>query len=531
MTLATMITILIILQAIIIESFRDFSPRPPVRSLPKTKLTAEEEKQERTNDARKEFLPDGTLHLVRTTGTGSRLSENDYEIEIYDTEPNLLWSGKAKDAPYAYLLWRDEYSYRQNKRRIYHREGLSVIGFNRAQTIEEFSRPLIAPVVAQEGTIIQRWRYLPGEEIFVGADLSGEKFGYFGANGPVKTRDQAQPLGALQFLETWSGRNSLSPILLWRTEQKLYEINFARQTIDLLFDAKGQAIRSVHFNNWRQIFDERKDYPSALHIQTKNQEHFLLFRKPRRLIPLNLPDELRREYPLIAAYQDKVFLMCSGEEGRPSSDDRELYSRDRERWQKWAEEYRYKAHRAWVQLFQIDERGYLTIVNRFEWIRPARKKVVGPVYLTRREKARNCVTAISPPVFNWIWRWYEWKHLYIQPDLSNLHRDFLVIISEMQPGYPSLNWILGVMLVLLALVHGWSRRTSWARLIFWLVFTVIFNLAGFLTYLALNHTLVVRCGVCGKRRGLEIPTCCACKSDLPAPQSRPSDHILLRQPE
>jgi len=368
MTLLTMMSILIILQFIVIESFREFSPRPPRRILPEIKRTAEEAKQERINDADKKFLPDGTIHLVHTERSGSRLSE-DKEIKIYDTQDNLLWSGKAKDSPYTYLLWWD-----------LRREGLTVNMFNRAQTIEEFSRPLIVPVVAQDGTIIQRWRYLPGREIFAGIDSSGEKLGYFGANGPAKTKDQAQPLGAFQFLEAWSERSSLSPLLLWRTEQKLYEIDFARQTIDLLFDAQGQAILSVNFNNWRQIFDERKDYQPALHIKTGNQGYFVLFREPRRLIKLNLTEELYGEYLRVAAYREKVFLMCSGEEGRLSSDDRNLYIRDRELWQKWADEYRYKAHRAWVQLFQIDAQGDLTIVNRFEWIQAAR---AGNEYLLR----------------------------------------------------------------------------------------------------------------------------------------------------
>ncbi len=531
MTLVTMMTILIILQAIIIESAREFGPHPLRRSQPETKLTDEEEMQKRVDDARKEFLPDGILHLVQTERTGSRLSEYDKEINIYDTKNNLLWSGKAKDAPYTYLLWGDDYSYRQNYRRSYDREGLSVNRFNRAQMIEGFSRPLIIPVVAQDGTIIQSWCYVPDEEIFFGIDLSGQEMGIFGANGSTKTKDQAQPLGAFQFLDVWMERDSLSPILLWRTKQNLYEISFARQRIDLLFDAIGHAIQSVNFNNWRQIFDERKDYQPSLHIQTETREHYILFREPRRLVQINLPEELHKDYIRIAAYRDKVFLMCSGVEGRPNSDDRKLYSQDRDRWQKWADEYRYKAHRRWVQLFQIDEQGDLTSINRFEWIRPLRKKSVGPVTLTRREKARNYVTAVSTPVFNWIWRRYEWKYLYITPDLSNLRRDFMVIIFEMQPGYPSLNWILGIMLTLLALAHGWSRRTSWTRLIFWLVFTLIFNLAGFLTYLALNHTPVVHCGVCGKRRGLEKNACCACKADLPAPESRPGDHILLCRPE
>ena len=76
MTLLTSISILIILQAIIIQLYWVSSPHPPRRSQPETKLTAEEANQERVNDADKEFLPDGTVHLVRTTGTGSSLSDS-----------------------------------------------------------------------------------------------------------------------------------------------------------------------------------------------------------------------------------------------------------------------------------------------------------------------------------------------------------------------------------------------------------------------------------------------------------------------
>jgi hypothetical protein len=108
MTLLVMTSILIILQVIIIESFREFYPRSSGRTLPETKRTAEEEKQHRIDDARKKFLPDGTLHLIQTEISGSRLSGKE---NVYDTQNNLLWSGKAKGAPYAYLQWSDDYSY------------------------------------------------------------------------------------------------------------------------------------------------------------------------------------------------------------------------------------------------------------------------------------------------------------------------------------------------------------------------------------------------------------------------------------
>jgi len=77
-----------------------------------------------------------------------------------------------------------------------------------------------------------------------------------------------------------------------------------------------------------------------------------------------------------------------------------------------------------------------------------------------------------------------------------------------------------------ALWHGWSRRTSWSKLFLWLIIVGAFNLAGLLTYLALNHTTVIKCPACGKKRGLERFNCIRCGSGLPVPQRRPTDLIL-----
>jgi len=77
-----------------------------------------------------------------------------------------------------------------------------------------------------------------------------------------------------------------------------------------------------------------------------------------------------------------------------------------------------------------------------------------------------------------------------------------------------------------ALWHGWPRRTSWGKLILWLIIVGAFNLAGLLTYLALNHTPVIKCPACGKKRGLEMDNCSQCGSPLPIPQRKPTDLIM-----
>jgi hypothetical protein len=75
-------------------------------------------------------------------------------------------------------------------------------------------------------------------------------------------------------------------------------------------------------------------------------------------------------------------------------------------------------------------------------------------------------------------------------------------------------------------LHGWARRTFWPRFVFWLVFVGLFNLAGLLTYLALNHTVVIKCQVCGKRRGLAWVDCVRCQAELPAPKRGKLDLIF-----
>jgi hypothetical protein len=78
----------------------------------------------------------------------------------------------------------------------------------------------------------------------------------------------------------------------------------------------------------------------------------------------------------------------------------------------------------------------------------------------------------------------------------------------------------------LRFLHGWLRRTHIAKLIFWVVFVFLFNLPGFLTYLALNHTPVIQCANCGKKRGLLQDACCRCGTALALPKAKETDLVM-----
>ena len=66
-----------------------------------------EEPNHRINRSSKNFLPDGTIHLVYTPKY-SRAGGKPYTQEQkYDCNDNLIWQGIRKDRPYEYLSWTE----------------------------------------------------------------------------------------------------------------------------------------------------------------------------------------------------------------------------------------------------------------------------------------------------------------------------------------------------------------------------------------------------------------------------------------
>jgi hypothetical protein len=103
---------------------------------------------------------------------------------------------------------------------------------------------------------------------------------------------------------------------------------------------------------------------------------------------------------------------------------------------------------------------------------------------------------------------------------------YAALIEHWRPGNSILNWVLSAAMMYFAFWHGWSRRTGLAKMIFWLIFVGAFNLAGLLTYLALNHTAIIKCQACGERRGLARLDCVRCGAVLPVPKRRKPDLIF-----
>jgi len=363
MTLLVMLVAVTIVQAITfsiaseMRSKRDRRARFRRQFEKRQEQLSEQDKRLRIGqDSTKVFLPDGTVHLLYTPKTLPPAREEAKVVEVYDVNLNLLWQGPKDENPHEYLSW---YQMRSDD---HHWRGDRVTRklLNRIQTIgSAFSRSLEVPVGSTERIEdFETWRYNPARDIFVGYDFNSQRVGYLGPTGLAVSKAEAKPFGKFEQFTAWCPDDSRSPILLWQTEKRIYQIDLAKKQVELLFESTDSDIKEFRLQYWR-------------------------FPQPKEPKPQ-------------ISY-------------RPSS-----------------------------------------ICNR----------------------------------------------------------------------------LLCLLMAALALWHGWPRRTSLPRLIFWLILTAAFNLAGLLTYLALNHTPLVKCSACGKRRGLQSSSCVRCGEDLPPPQPRKSDLIF-----
>ena len=264
-----------------------FTPAPA-----RPELTEEQARQQQIQYARKEFLPDGTLHLVTGVG-GPRhieyfgLRRSPAQEHVFDVNDQLLWEGPTKERPYAYLSWAVD-ALRDSFRADYMRIDL----------MESPSRHLQIPVAA-EGRLLDTWCYCPWTERFVGYDLKGRRVGYLGAAGPANSRGQAESLGPFRALLAWWPVDSHSPTFLWRTDRRIYQIRFDQPQADLLFESPESDIDRLYVRRWeayhpRMAQDEPNEPGndrSLLHCQSEDREHHLILKDPARTITVSMPDD------------------------------------------------------------------------------------------------------------------------------------------------------------------------------------------------------------------------------------------------
>ena len=536
MTLIVLLAIILLIQITVYIENERLVIRRYAKKLTKAKAEpAQPERIERKiAKANKPFLSDGTIHFIYDNTTQRR--RTDQLISVYDANDTLLWEGKKQEQPYEYIKWCEffYYSYASNKSK-----GIDIEDMEQMEEINDwFTDTLIIPVVTpglktEDTEIIERWHYQPGRRFFIGYNSEGYKIAYAGSNGFAKLKGQIEPFEEFEFMTGWTGADSLSPVLLWLTKSRLYQIDFSERSVEVLFNRKGMNIKRMAISNWFSGVTDDKGYRPLLYLVLEDGRRHLLFKDPPEQLTFELPAELEAKVVYVAALHDKIFLHTSGIEGFPS-----VYNNSVENWElrlQWWEQHAGKPIESYTKLYQLSRSGKVVPINHFEYTRtlPPRSELQQEQE-AEIERLRGYVMATSPAVFNWIQSFYEsyynlTRYYSLYPSSYLLNRKIIDVVNCFRPRNQQLNWALGIIMVCVAFWHGWPRRTGKGRLIFWLVLVALLNLTGFLTYLALNHTTVIRCAKCGKKRGLERSDCPACGAELPVPERRETDLILVGQ--
>jgi len=484
-------------------------------------LSDAEKRLRRIHLSGKNFLPDGTIHLTSSKERTPGLFDEPEKIQIHDANDVLIWQGPESENPYEYLSWSDQ---RSRPYTIYFR--LTDKQMKNIQMITpEFSQVIEIPVRAQDGSV-QIWRYLPASDLFMGYRLDGSKIGFLGSAGLTRSKSEAKPFGMLKFHSSWYPAGASEPTVLWQTSRRLYEINFHKQQVRLVFESPETNIKALILRDCRpldaQMQKEQKiKYRPTIRIVTEDQKQHLIIKNPEQTLTITFPDEKWNDSLHFAATTEGNFLIHYDSEIRMPA----AYFKSPNSYQQWIQKFEGKPYKRWVELYKVDNQANLHLLNRYEWNAPGEflPKIQRKDF---RVKVQRAAMAFSSPLYDLAW-FVLGPEFFIQRSRGN---DFvsgsIQMISEIRPANSLWSWLIIIAMVGFAFLHGLPRQTSRGKLIFWLLFILAFNLAGLLTYLALNHTVVIKCPACGRRRGLDQVNCVRCGAELPAPQRRKLDLIL-----
>ena len=519
MTTLLILLVVAFVQTVIMEIIPLLWTRYPAPAAPPPtkEPTAEEQTIQRILRARKEFLPDGTLHLVtEKEARGLRVAGQPYDapaeiIEVYDVNNTRLWAGPPTESPYHYLSWA------QNTQR----DSLTPPSMNLVRQISPDASRMLRIPVATEDRLMEAWRYDVWADCFVGYDLQDGRIGYLSAAGLTNSRSDIESFGAFRSFLSWWPIDSYSPRLLWQTERRIHQIDFETRQVKLVLDSPDSAIARIDISRWEdyqsRITGGVTEGRSMLDAVTVDNTHHLLLKNPDQTVKVSVPDEWHQwvfNHVEFAATDDAVFMRRIWTEYPQSSERTDP---------NWRATYLETTKWQQVELYQVDAAGDLELVNQYQWIlaaQPAERVRYATFYIP------SCATAFSPMAYNLVWSCLLVTYEGNPFGASDWAREFARFVSTIRPGYSVWAWLATAAMMTLTFLHIRARSTSWARIVFWLIMVAFFNSVGFLSYWALHHTPAVKCRACGRRRGLESPSCPRCQAPLPAPEHESRDLVF-----
>ena len=255
---------------------------------------------------------------------------------------------------------------------------------------------------------------------------------------------------------------------------------------------------------------------------TEDGKHHLIIKNPEQTLTITFPDEKWSNNLNFAATEEGMFLIHHDSEIRPI-----IANKSPKAYLQWLSENQGKPYKRWVELYKVDNQANLHLLNRYEWNVPGKylPKVQRKGFRFQVERA---AMAFSAPLYDLAWLVLGQEFFIQQYKQSGygLISASIQVIPELRPGNSLWSWLLVIVMAGFAFMHARPRITSRPKLFFWLLLILAFNLVGLLTYLALNHTTIIKCPACNKRRGLAQVNCIRCGTELPVPRPGKLDLIL-----
>jgi hypothetical protein len=474
----------------------------------------------------KRFMPDGTVHQLVYEENNYYQDDAEKKVSIYDVNDNLVWQGLQKEIPYQYLDWPE----RLNIASWYGSaaEGFNKLGLHRMLTFTPDISGTIEFPVSQNNEIKNIWRYLPEREFFTAYDIEGFIAGYLGATGFKTELSDVVGFGPFELFTAWCPEDSVNPVMLWQTDNTIYKIDFQKQSVEILLQTDKELLAQMSLKNWRLPESDDANavkYRPAILSRTTDLTCHLIMRRPDQIFTFTPPADWNDTYVNLTATDEAIYL-SRGYYG-PRLPDK--YKHSEKLTEQWLNEQRTKPAEQWIELYSINEKGELNLLNRYDWTVPPRE--ITDTEFNFAENIKKYTYDLSPPIYNIIWRglYKYWPESLAGSENDSLFNFCVALMQEVRSKHIIINWSISLILVIIALWHGWSRRTNLAAMISWLVMIAFFNIAGFLTYWSLNHTPVIRCSRCGKKRGIEKPNCIRCGAALKKPELRDVDKVLITQ--
>ncbi|MCF7972898.1 MAG: hypothetical protein K9N55_03700 [Phycisphaerae bacterium] len=461
------------------------------------------------------FLPDGTVHQIRISQELDAQGKPQDMEEICDVNNILIERRPTPKEPdntylsFANGLYNAPYKGDLNSR----------------YTITSgFSITMDIPVM-EDNVLQEIWRYDRKREIFTGYDRTGKILGCLCKEGFMPDATGGTGLGEMQRYK-WQ-HETVQHRLLWITQQDLYEIDVKARKVNHLAQCDKIYTGAIRSQAWYEEDETENGYvdpnvyrPLIVCQSDKNTYHLAL-RDPNQLITVSTPEVWQQwgGYCRFSATKTDLFMVRYWDDFRRSPC---FYFESPKLYQQWAKEYLAAKKRRWTELYRIDDQGSLEQLKAFSWMETQTRDAP---FLNRRPwTTQRWVQCLSPGLsimgYKQLPAWYNSSEEY--------HEPFLFFLLKMMPQGP---WDFVIPSLLFAAVAFWYGRPRWTskgQAAFWLVFVLCFNLAGLLTYLALNHTPLIRCASCRQKRGLAADPCARCHAPLPLPAHTRPHLVSLR---